>query len=151
MSLFFIGVRKIRSFVRIPLSDKLLFGEAFLLSAYVKCTLLFLPFSKVKRWLGRPATVSEESGFEGNKDLAVKVRNAVKLCGKYAPWPTECYTRALTAKIMLKRRNVGGTLNFGFYRKQDGEMLAHAWLQSSGILITGFCDFSKYETHSSFK
>ncbi len=146
----YIFTRKIRSFAAIPFPDKLLFGEAFFLSAYVKCTMLFLPFSKVKIWLGKPVTIKQESGITENKELAIKVREAVKLCNKYAPWPTECYTRALTAKIMLKRRNVAGTLNFGFYRKDDGEMLAHAWLHSNGMLITGFCDFTKYKTHSSF-
>lgn len=143
-------LRKIKSFAATPWSTKLLFAEAVVTSAYVKTTLLFLPFRKVAGWLGKPVQEPPDKIDTEKPGLVEKVRLAVKLCDKYTPWPTECYTRSLTAKIMLKRRKVASTLFFGFSRDNGGAMKGHAWLQSSGIIVTGFCDFSKFEVHSSF-
>jgi hypothetical protein len=125
----------------------LLFAEALATSAYVKFTLLFLPFRKVVAWLGAPVT--QEAAAPGQGILAARVRQAVRLCDRYAPWPTECYTRALTAKIMLGRRDVPSTLFFGFSRA-GRQRRGHAWLQCAGVTVTGFCDLSEYEVHSRF-
>ena len=142
-------LRKIRSFITTSWTTKLLFAEAVVTSAYVKITLLFLPFRKIAGWLGSQADPQAASLPEAQLGMIEKIRFAIKLCDRYTPWPTECYTRSLTAKIMLKRRKIASTLFFGFSREQ-GEMKGHAWLKSSGIVVTGFCDFSKYNVHSSF-
>jgi len=143
-------IRKINSFYSIPVATKWLFVESLITSAYVKCALLFLPFRVVAGWLGQGSAGHVEAGARAEDLWIEKVKNAVRLCDKYAPWPTECYTRSLTAKIMLRRRKVASTLFFGFGRDPGGELKGHAWLKSSGRVVTGFCDFSKYEVHSSF-
>lgn len=151
MSKWNLIIRKIKTFAGAPVSAKLLFIEAAVLSAYVKTTLLFLPFRRIAGWLGKPQQELNKGWTESETlQMAEKIRFAIKLCDRYTPWPTECYTRALTAKIMLNRRKVNGTLFFGFHRDESGEMKGHAWLKSCGIIVTGFCDFSKYEIHSAF-
>jgi hypothetical protein len=143
-------VRKIANFVRMPWAIKCFFAEALLISAYVKATLLFLPFSRVAIWLGSNSQLPTEMPNNLQVNIVKQIRIAIKLCDKYAPWPTECYTRSLTAKLMLKRKNLKSTLFFGFSKDDDGQTIGHAWLKCSGILVTGFCDFSKYKVHSSF-
>ena len=133
-----------------PRKEKWLFAEAVFTSAYVKITLLFLPFKKVAGWLGVSKKASADPFSNDGLVFAKKIRSAIKICDKYTPWPTECYTRSLTAKIMLKRRQLDSTLYFGFCRDEMGKLKGHAWLQCSGIIVTGLCDFSKYEIHSSF-
>jgi hypothetical protein len=150
MSVVGILVRKTGSFIGLPWSTKLLFAEAILTTAYVKITLLFLPFSKVAGWLGTAHHVYAGVILPGAEIKVKKVRLTIKLCDRYVPWPTECYTRALTAKIMLKRRKIASTLYFGFRKDPTGELKGHAWLRCGGIVVTGFCDFSKYVVHSSF-
>ena len=142
--------RKTKNFVRMPWHIKWLFAEAVWTTEYVKITLLFLPFKKVAGWLGTSRQVRADSISAGQPDLVKNIRFAIKICDKYTPWPTECYTRALTAKIMLKRRQMASTLYFGFCKDDTGQLKGHAWLQCSGLIVTGFCDFSKYEVHSSF-
>ena len=51
---------------------------------------------------------------------------------------------------LLKRRKVPSTLYFGFGKDEHNKLKGHAWLQCSGIIVTGFCDFSQYQVHSSF-
>lgn len=143
-------VRKIKSFVAIPWSVKRLFAEAVFTAAYVKITLLFLPFRKVVQWLGKRTVEHTPDGSPQNIGLIKKVSFAIKLCDRYAPWPTECYTKSLTAKIMLKRRKLQSTLYFGLCKDEKDKLKGHAWLQCSGITVTGLCDFSQYQVHSSF-
>ncbi len=142
--------RKIKSFTSLPRLTRWLFAEAVFTAAYVKITLLFLPFRKVAGWLGTRQVHAAENDSTDNIDLVKKIRQAVKLCDKYTPWDTECYTRSLTAKIMLRRRKVPSTLYFGFCKDEHNRLKGHAWLQSAGITVTGFCDFSQYQVHSSF-
>jgi hypothetical protein len=142
--------RKIKSFTAVPLNVKLLFAEAVLTSAYVKITLLIFPFKKVASWLGTVQNQAEEVTGTTHYPLIKNMQFALKLCDRYTPWPTECYTRSLTAKIMLKRRSLPSTLYFGFMKDANNRLKGHSWLKSSGIVVTGFCDFSKYQVHSSF-
>lgn len=132
-----------------PWSAKWLFAEAVFTAAYVKITLMFLPFRKVAKWLGQ-ANTQPAAGTTQNLEMVKKIRFAIKLCDRYTPWDTECYTRSLTARIMLKRRKLASTLYFGFCKDEQNNLKGHAWLQSSGIIVTGFCDFSQYTVHSSF-
>jgi hypothetical protein len=143
-------LKKIRSFAAMPWSTKWLFAEAVFTAAYVKATLLFLPFRKVALWLGALKGEPDAPAMPYQLSLVKKISFAIKLCDRYAPWPTECYTRSLTAKIMLKRRKLPSTLYFGLRKDEQNSLHGHAWLQCSGIIVTGFCDFSQYTVHSCF-
>ena len=133
-----------------PWATKCLFAEAIFTSAYVKALLLFFPFRKITPWLGSVQSQNAAVPVPGKMHLVNKIKFAVKLCDKYTPWPTECYTRSLTAKIMLKRRKLTSILYFGFRKDEQGKLKGHSWLQCAGTTVTGFCDFSKYQVHSSF-
>jgi len=143
-------LKKIKSFTAVPWSTKWLFMEAVFTAAYVKATLLFLPFRKVALWLGPLNDQPDVPTTPEHQNLVKKISFAVKLCDRYTPWPTECYTRSLTAKIMLKRRKLPSTLYFGLRKDEKNSLQGHAWLQCSGITVTGFCDFSQYQVHSRF-
>lgn len=145
-----LAARKIRSFLSISFSGKLLFIEAVFTSAWVKMTLLFFPFGKVAKWLGSANGHIHENKSAEDKGLVKKVQFALKLCDRYTPWPTECYTQALTAKILLRRRNIPGVIYFGFRKNENNQLMGHAWFKSTGEIVTGFCDFSLYTVHSSF-
>jgi len=143
-------LKKIKSFAAIPWSTKWLFAEAILTTAYVKITLLFLPFRRVALWLGPLKCEPDMNAIPYQPNLVKKISFAVKLCERYTPWSTECYTRSLTAKIMLKRRNLPSTLYFGLRKDEKNSLQGHAWLQCEGITVTGLCDFSQYQVHSCF-
>src|ERR1700742_1491373 len=120
-------VRKIKSFIALPWHVKRLFAEALFTTAYVKITLLFLPFRKVVKWLGVRKEEHTIDKQPQNISLVKKISFAIKLCDRYAPWPTECYTRSLTAKIMLKRRHLQSTLYFGLCKDEQNKLKGHAW------------------------
>jgi len=127
-----------------------MFFEAFFTSAYVKTTLIFLPFAKVAKWLGHFQPQPADIIIPDSTELIKNVRSAVHLCAKYTPWPMECYTSSLTAKIMLKRRKIASILYFGFCKDEKNGLKGHAWVRCSEMIVTGGGRLSQYQVHSSF-
>ena len=144
------SLRKIRTaYAADPLLRKL-FWRAFWLSAFVKFTLVFLPFRKVMSWQGKLGLESTSGPDPESLGFRKSLQSAMQLCEQYTPWPTECYTLALTARILLRRRQLPGTLYIGFRKKEDGGFAGHAWLRSYDRIITGAEGMEKYVVHSCY-
>ncbi len=63
---------------------------------------------------------------------------------RYTFWESMCLVQAIAALKMLERRGVASTLYLGTSRGASGEMLAHAWLRSGPIYLTGFEQMRKF-------
>ncbi|MGL6267877.1 MAG: lasso peptide biosynthesis B2 protein [Chitinophagaceae bacterium] len=140
--------KKISSFVSIHSQVKLLFFKAYILSAFVKFSLIFLPFKVV---LNRQGKINSETpDTTDNFSVAYRkdLKSAMRLCEKYTFWKTECYTLALTAKILLNRNDIPGTIYIGFKKEEDGKYEGHAWLRSYDMIITGGEKMDNYLVHS---
>lgn len=146
MSIF----RRIRTFRKADGQLRMLFFQAFFLSAFVRFTLAFLPFSKVLAWKG---TVNLESADHPHPEsLAFRrsLQQAIRLCAAYAPWKTECYTRALTGRILLRKRGLPGTIYIGFRKGEEGRYEGHAWLRSYDGIITGGEEVDRFTMHACY-
>lgn len=117
----------------------LLFTEAIITSAYVKIILKFLPFRIALKRLGSPVSKNNEIVFLTDEDLVAikKIQHAVRRCNKYSFWQTECYTQALTGKILLQRRHIKSVVHIGFKKNATSKYEGHAWLTVGDIYITG--------------
>ncbi len=130
---------------RMPVSDKLLFLEAVVTSAYVRFSLSFLPFKKVAGWLGKANITGVPENMPvaslepaASLEIVRKVQQAVRRCDRYTPWKTECYTQALTGKILLQRRYIPSTLYIGFKKDDQAKYKGHAWLKVEECFVTGY-------------
>lgn len=125
-----------------------------MISAVVRFTLSFLSPTIRLRWMGKavePVNESDEIALV-NKQLAARVQLAVTRVDRYVPWGTECYTQALTAKLMLRKRNVCTVLVVGFRKDEAGEIQGHAWLKIGPYYITGFRhDIDSYVINGRFE
>ena len=61
---------------------------------------------------------------------------AVRTASAFIPGST-CLTQALAAKYQLERFGLNTQLHFGVAKKEDGRLLAHAWLQCDGEAVIG--------------
>jgi hypothetical protein len=130
-------VRKSRSFVRIKWTDKILFFKAFFLSGIVRIAILFIPFRKVKRFLGTP---KKESSYEVKIEeyrIVKRIAWAVNEASKYTPWESKCLVKAITAQRMLKRCKIYSTIYLGVNKDEKNSMKAHAWLRYGSAFVTG--------------
>lgn len=110
--------------------------EAFLLSGYYRLVLLKKPFSKIAPGLGEKG--KEQNVFRAaDTDRVNAVKTAVSYVCSHTPWESKCFVQALTAKSMLARRGISGTLYLGLRKAEDGAMTAHAWTKCGDIYVTG--------------
>lgn len=141
-------IKKIQSFVRTDRTVKILFLRAWFLSAVVKFTLVFLSFRKVLNWQGKINMESPDRRDDASLEFRKCLQSAMRLCDKYTFWKTECYTQALTAKILLNKKGIPGTVYIGFNKTEKGEYKGHAWLRSYDRVITGETEENSYTVHS---
>ena len=132
-----------------PLARRL-FLRAWFLSGFVGITLRFLPFSKVLAWKGVAGVECPSHPHPESIDYRRALRRALVLCDRYTPWRTECYTRALTGKILLNRKGLPGTVYVGFAKKPEGGYEGHAWLRSYDSHLTGADEMGRFTVHSFF-
>lgn len=142
--------KKFDTYKNLSPATKRLFMEALVTSAWVKTSLLFFPFKRVMGWLGSANTESDTHADESTLLVRKEVKAALSLCKKYALWPTECYTTALTGKILLRRRHIPSTLYIGFMKDGEGKYKGHAWLRANDMYIAGYRESFGYAKNMIF-
>ena len=60
----------------------------------------------------------------------------VELAAAYAPWRSDCYPQALTARTFLALRRIPHEVVFGVRRDGDA-LVAHAWVRAGDVEVTG--------------
>ena len=141
-------LRKWESFRSAGPTVRGLFYRAWFLSGFVRFALRFLPFSKVLAWKGTAGLESPTSPHSESVEFRAALKKALVLCDRYTPWGTECYTRAITGKILLDRADLPATVYVGFAKGPDGGYEGHAWLRSYDGYLTGAEQRERFTIHS---
>ena len=118
--------------------ERLLLVEA-LVGAAMARLLLLLPFRILAPRLG---TLGQASPGDLPPELEALVRAigwSIQAVARRVPWNGKCFTQAVTAWIMLRRRGIPGTLHFGVRRDTDqgAQQQFHAWVRSGSVAVTG--------------
>ncbi len=123
-------------------TDKKLFFEAFFNSLIVRISLLFTPFNKYSKKIG-----NLNSEIKTNNLYSIETINAISLAvkraAKYSLWRNKCLEQAITAKKMLKKRNIDSTIYFGVC-KNNSKLEAHAWLKINEVFVVGERNHKKF-------
>ena len=134
-------MHKAKTFLQMPIKDKLLALEVFLFLALAKFLLLLLPFRIVSRLLGT-SSKSEPGSLDflsSEQHLPLKyIGKHLDIVGKNLPWLSVCLDRAVAGMFLLRRRGLPTNLFLGVnLQKGTGPINAHAWLISSGWSVVG--------------
>ena len=143
-------VRKLHTFWKLSRRTRVLFFKAVFISAIVKFALVFLPFRVVLKWLGKINSESDLNINQECEDIRIDIKRALALCEKYTFWKTECYTMALTGKLLLRFNNCPSTVYIGFYKNEKGVFEGHAWLKSCNNTVFGESDQFKFTVQACF-
>lgn len=100
--------------------------------------------------MGSVQTETAATPDEASLLLRKNIKSALQLCHKYALWPTECYTLALTGKLLLKRRKIASTLYIGFMKDEQSKYKGHAWLRAGDMYMAGYRESVGYPVHFTF-
>jgi Transglutaminase-like superfamily len=99
-------------------------------------------------WQGNANVESPLNSDHNSLSYRKSIQSAIRLCDIYTFWKTECYTQALTAKILLKQKGIPSTVYIGFIKCEDGSYKGHAWLRSYDVIITGAAEKHLFHVHS---
>lgn len=106
--------------------------------------LLIWPFARIAARLG-DLVAPEDPRASARPPLdARSVRTAreigwaVRATAPFMPFRSLCLQQAMAARAMLRRRNIACVIHFGAGRGETNLLDAHAWLDASGIRITGY-------------
>lgn len=127
-----IARRKLDTFLRMPLADRLLLFEAIVLLGLARLAIVSLPFRLIARSLQRLGPVS---GY--NEKLLPRVRRAVIVAARHVPWNAVCLPQAIAAMVMLARRGCGSTVHLGAGKTAEGALTGHAWLVCGDTIVVG--------------
>ena len=142
-------MRKIWLFFTSNGPKKKLLIEAYILLAWAR-VLKALPFSKVSSTLG---SRMDETSFEIDPvkiKVLKQVSHAIHIMSKYTFWESQCLIKAIACMKMLERRHIDSTIYFGTARDKNGEMIAHAWLRSGPLYLTGAAEMKGFVVVSKF-
>lgn len=129
--------RKLKTFATMGNGKRFRFVQAFILTGFYRAFILFMPFNKLKKRMGKLKIESSKDVDIEAYRKAKEVRWAVLEAARHTPWESKCLVQALTAAKMMKLRGVSTTVYLGVRKNEKNEMLAHAWVRCGTFYITG--------------
>ncbi|MBH5317286.1 lasso peptide biosynthesis B2 protein [Paenibacillus sp. GSMTC-2017] len=130
-------MNKLRVLLKLDRQTFLLFVEALIFLAVARL-LLYRPFMKVAPTLGTRTEITPEDCE--NKQVRIqskKIASAVDVMSRNTFWESKCFVRAIACMKMLERRGIASTLYLGTGKDEHGKLIAHAWLRSGSIYMSG--------------
>lgn len=129
--------KNIKKFLLLSWVEKISILEAFILTGIVRFSILFIPFSKVARHIGKYKEESTYNITNQEENTVSRIAWAVYQASRRTPWQSKCLVKALTAQIMLKKKKISSTLYLGVAKNKENKLKAHAWLRCGDQIITG--------------
>ena len=131
---------------------KLYLTEAFILLLYARILVVFKPFKKIAPTLGNHLEEASEIPSEDQIEEAKTIGRAIKRVSQFTPFRSMCFEQAITASIMLSKRDIKTTTYFGVLKDESVKegLKAHAWIKVGETTITGNRGINKFTVVSTF-
>jgi len=135
---------KLVKIIKLSGESKRLFAEALVTLMLSYFGFKFLPFRRLKKYLG---DIDDGSRLSPSFEQAVvqNISNTIGAVCKNSPFKATCFPKALATKIMLNRRNIPCTLHLGVCKDPSGLFKGHAWLTYEGLVLTGEKGHHKFQ------
>ena len=141
---------KIKKLLSLSWTLKIMVFEALILTGFVRFAILFVPFNKLARRIGK---YKDESTYEVSDLERATIGNiswAVNRVSKRTPWESKCLVQALTVQFMLNKRKISSTVYLGLTKNKERKLKAHAWLRCGREIITGNDELGNFTVVAKF-
>lgn len=129
---------RLQRLLRLPIGDQWLLVQTFVLLGVTRFLIRTLTFRRLERFLGARMAESSQELSVAHLKRARKVGWAIRTVSERTPWVSNCFPQALTAKLLLRRRDIDSTLYLGAaFAEHKQELTAHAWLRCGPAYLTG--------------
>lgn len=144
------SISLITKFCKKPLSEQFFYIEIILWLGISRMVILTLPFKWIAPVFGKHMKTTNETSSKRARQKSIRVARAIRTLSEHMPWECKCLVQAMTGKIMLRNRNVPTTLYLGVSKKEDGDLIAHAWLRMGQFVILGGGGLERFAVVSTF-
>lgn len=144
---------RFKKFLALELKDKKLIIEVFLLTGIFRLIILYVPFNKIKSYIG---DLNTETNYYENQESyieAAKVSRVIRMVYNKTPWQSKCLVQSLTAQYLLSKRHINTTLYLGVSKESIinsnrsinkntlnnklDKLIAHSWIRCGKYIVTG--------------
>ncbi|NIK76076.1 hypothetical protein FHS15_001183 [Paenibacillus castaneae] len=80
---------------------------------------------------------TDSTHIQKDHEILSRIYIAIDVMNRNTFWETKCLVRAIAAMRMLEKRKIDSTLYLGTAKDASGKLIAHAWLRSGALYITG--------------
>lgn len=108
----------------------------YFLTAFYRFVILTQAPKRYEKYIGKKGQESPEVAPVEDVRRAYRVGRQVCRIANHTPWESKCLVRALTARKILAQKGIPTTLYLGV-GKEEGKMVAHAWLRCGECYVTG--------------
>lgn len=135
-------MKRLRRFLRLQSNERWLLIKAALLLEGIKLAMRLIPFKVLRRLADRAGRtfVRRRSGTLPAQTVAW----AVETVSRNTPGEKTCLTQALAAQVLLTRRGYSSLLHIGVVKDENGELLAHAWVECQNEIVVGGYELERY-------
>lgn len=142
---------RIRKFLTLTGRERELFLEAAFWMSIFRAAILILPFKMIARRLGRHMCESNITfvDAEARKEV-IAVSRALQTMARNLPWKCTCLVQGAAGKRMLGLRRIPATLYLGSAKDDRQKLIAHAWLRSADVVVTGSAEKDRFTVVSFF-
>lgn len=136
-------MKRLNKFLKLTSDERLLLIKAAFLLGVIRVGLKLLPFQRL-RYLLAELSQPVPKWQEKEQISLEKVVWAIYVVSPYISG-VRCLAQALATQVMLGRRSYPCELRIGFVRGKNGQMSAHAWVESQGkVAIGGTGNMTRY-------
>ena len=132
-------VEQLYKIVKDNWSDRFLLLEVATVLIFIRVGLQFIRFQTLHNLLAKIAQPKQ------NKQVSIyKIIWAITIVSPHIPG-VKCLARAIAAQVILSKQNYPNQLRIGIGKDNQGQFIAHAWVESRGkTVIGGIGNMSKY-------
>lgn len=142
---------RLGKFLKLSRGERRAFVEAALWLAVFRGAVFFMPFKSLAGRLGKHMAETAFAPLDAAARGETKiVSRAVQTLGRRLPWKCTCLVQAAAGKRMLDRRRIPATLYLGAAQEGDRGLIAHAWLRSGDMIVTGGAGKDRFTVVSTF-
>lgn len=127
-----------------PFRIKRLFFELVFKATIVKLKIKFFSRKKVLEKIKNNSLEVQESNIS-NDPFVSDLIWANRIMGSNFKF-FECFTKAISCKILLKKRDIPSAIHIGFKKDDKSKLDGHAWLVCGTHIVTGNSNISSFET-----
>jgi len=128
--------------VRRKLEHYRLVGECVIELLRARQAIKHRPFEETAKMLRQPLSAIQPPAEE--ERVVRQIRAALGAIRRRIPWQATCLVRAVAIHRVLARRSVASNLVLSVTPASGKTIDAHAWLEASGLVVTGQSEKARY-------